>query len=161
MRADGRTELGRFAKTLPIWDGSDWDAGWIDNRGRFRVYRPDYPRAYSGGYALRAHIVWWLAGGEVHPEGTNLHHVDGDRLNDKLENLELLDHGEHSRITNGMAPLEFTCIYCGKSFLVSKHRERIRKFCSYACFAKAPRTEEHKAAISRGLIRFRRAEEAA
>ena len=69
-----REANGTFKKRLQVWDGSNWDDGWHDNRGRFRVYRPDYPRAFSGGYALRAHVVWWLANGKPHPTGMILHH---------------------------------------------------------------------------------------
>ena len=66
---------------------ADWNNGWYDNRERFRVYRPDYPRAYSGGYALRAHIVWWLAHKECHPKGTNLHHKN--HIKAIVENLAI------------------------------------------------------------------------
>ena len=50
---------GRFERKHYLWDGSDWDDGWKDNRGRFRVYRPDCPRQMGvEGHALRAHVVW-------------------------------------------------------------------------------------------------------
>ena len=145
---------GQFAKTLPVWDGSEWDAGWVDNRGRFRVYRPDYPRAYSGGYALRAHVVWWLKYGEVHPDGFDLHHKDRVRTNDRLENLELVEHRQHSRLTNQGPDRQFTCHVCGHVFWVNrKHLARERKYCSHECYSKAPRTESHRKAIADGLKR--------
>lgn len=33
-------------------------------------------------------------------EGMDIHHIDGDTLNNTIDNLEVLDHGEHSRVTN-------------------------------------------------------------
>ncbi len=34
------------------------------------------------------------------PTGYDVHHVDGDRLNELYSNLEVLLHGDHTRITN-------------------------------------------------------------
>lgn len=33
-------------------------------------------------------------------EGKDVHHIDGDHRNNKLSNLEVLDHGQHSRLSN-------------------------------------------------------------
>src|SRR5690348_16834205 len=84
----------RFVRTTNIWDGSVYDEGYVDNKGRFRVYRPDCPRAFADGYALRAHVVWWLHHGACHPEDTELHHTDENKLNDSITNLEPLSHSE-------------------------------------------------------------------
>ena len=32
--------------------------------------------------------------------GKDVHHIDGDTLNNSIDNLEVLSHGEHSRVTN-------------------------------------------------------------
>lgn len=42
---------------MDVWDSTRWDDGYVDNRGRFRVKRPDCPRAYANGWALRAHLA--------------------------------------------------------------------------------------------------------
>lgn len=127
------------ARSAP-WTPDDWDDGYVDNRGRFRVYRPDYPRAYALGYALRAHVVWWLAHGEVHPQGTNLHHRNENRTDDRIENLEVLSHGEHTRRHSIGPPMILTCHRCHNRFtreiwrLKSRAREGSRKtYCSPAC----------------------------
>lgn len=41
--------------------------------------------------------VWTYYRGEI-PEGFNVHHIDGDRTNNKLSNLELIGHADHSRM---------------------------------------------------------------
>ena len=58
------------------------------------------------------HVSVGLSGGKYIPEhrrvasayydicGKDVHHKDGDTLNNTINNLEVLDHGEHSRITN-------------------------------------------------------------
>ncbi len=136
---------GDFARVHDKWTPDRWEDGYIDNRGRWRVYRPDYPRAYHEGYALRAHIVWWLHYGQPHPNGTNLHYINCNKQDDRLENLTIMNHGEHSTMHNaGNTYVELACDNCGKSFkreigrINSKERKAYRgKFCSLQCYWKA------------------------
>lgn len=126
---------GRFIRTRKEpWTPARWNDGYVDNRGRFRVYRPDYPRVYALGYALRAHVVWWLHYGKVHPVGTNLHHMDDNKLNDALENLQLIEHGEHVR-HHHLDRVEVTCLRCGKKFMTQKGRPKNGRgrYCSRFC----------------------------
>lgn len=58
------------------------------------------------------HVAVGLSGGKYIPEhrlvastfydikGKDVHHKDGDTLNNAIDNLEVLEHGEHSRISN-------------------------------------------------------------
>ena len=144
------SSTGKFLKVLPVWTEETWDAGWIDNKGRFRVYRPDCPRAFPSGYALRAHVVYWLHLGICHPVGTVLHHVDENKLNDRFENLVPIEHGEHTRLHHAVIRL-LTCENCKKIFR-RPNRELSRKirFCSQTCFHAHPRSEQHKLNIGRG-----------
>jgi hypothetical protein len=66
---------------------------------RIRCERNDWRRAYikvaePNVWLLRCHAVWISAHGPI-PEGMLIHHTDRDRLNDKLENLELMSRAEH------------------------------------------------------------------
>ena len=137
MQDNERDQKGRFAKTLRVWTPDLWEEGWIDNCGRFRVYRPDCPRAFELGYALRAHVVWWLEHGECHPDGTNLHHRNGDKTDDRIQNLELIEHGEHARRHRLKQGAEVACDHCGRIFrrlqsrINSRRRDgSMRDFCS-------------------------------
>lgn len=147
-----RNKNGTFARKNNFWIPENWDDGYMDNKGRFRVYRPDYPRAYHEGYALRAHVVWWLENGKPHAKDTEIHHIDGTRDNDHIENLVCLSHGEHRSIHQENF-VTIKCIGCGKEFKEHFWRvsERGRKFCSQECYHKTPRTKEHKQNISKGL----------
>lgn len=124
---------GRFVRKRKIWDGTNWNDGYKDNKGRFRVYRPDYPRAYNEGYCLRTHVVWWLANGEPHPIGTNLHHRNGKKDDDRLENLEIYEHGSHTTHHCKLPDVFFVCEGCGKKFKVLK-RKYNRKYCTLNCY---------------------------
>ena len=128
---------GRFVRerTTP-WTPETWDDGYVDNRGRFRVYRPDYPNAYALRYALRAHVVWWLHHSEPHPTGTNLHHKDENKQNDVLSNLECIAHGEHSRRHHEIEKVKCICNYCRADVFETPKRvyeHKRGKFCSQRC----------------------------
>jgi len=129
-------EKGRFTRQrVEPWSPDDWNDGYTDNRGRFRVYRPDCPRSYESGYALRAHVVWWLETGEPHPKGMELHHIDGSRDNDRIENLEPLSPSEH-KIIHSDSRQTFECDDCGVDFVRPRWRYKGRarpRFCSRAC----------------------------
>ena len=134
-----------------VWTPENWCDGYVDSRGRFRVVRPDYPRAYKGGYALRAHVVWWLHHGEPHPAERYLHHKNGDKLDDRLENLELVEPGAHCKMHNVKPMAERTCRICGRKFLIRRwalnESGRSRGiYCSRECFYESNRTPERRAA---------------
>ncbi len=135
-----------LATTRESWAPDRWDDGYVDNKGRFRVHRPDYPNAYDFGYALRYHVVWWLEHGECHPSGTDLHHRNGDRLDDEIENLELMSHADHTGLHRSMPGVELVCARCEEFFSVPAWRVRSRakrgskiKFCSNKCRCGGPR----------------------
>lgn len=133
----------KFVRTRMPWEPTDWDNGHVNNKGRFLVYRPDCPRAYADGYALRSHVVWWLHTGKGHSHGLRLHHKNGDRLDDRAENLELCTQSDHLIAHRGNY-VELTCKQCGREFLEKQGRVNSRevKFCSQGCYHKYPKSAE-------------------
>lgn len=68
-------------------------------RIRTRHKRDGVQRAYikiaePNTWILRARYVWENANGAI-PSTMAIHHIDGDKLNDALENLELVSRAEH------------------------------------------------------------------
>jgi hypothetical protein len=134
--AQRSTATGKFERALRPWTPRRWDEGFVDARGYFRVYRPDYPRAWGNGGAKRYVIVWWLKTGKVIPPGMVLHHKDEDTLNDTFDNLEMLTNGEHTRLhqTKPRPFLHCQNPACGISFLLPKGKSAgRRRFCSLTC----------------------------
>lgn len=138
-----RDEMGRFERTHELWTPEDWDNGYVDNKGRFRVYRPDFPSAYGDGYALRAHVIWWLAHGERHPVNTELHHVDEVKTNDVLTNLVPLTYSQHRKVHQPLTIATTTCVQCGNPFNYPawRDKDRVTRFCSRKCFYAHPQSE--------------------
>ena len=54
-----------------------------------------YARTTDG--TIKLHMdVWVYYNGEI-PKGYDIHHIDEDKLNNNISNLELLTHSEHSK----------------------------------------------------------------
>ena len=73
-------------------DAPNWKGGMhLDRDGRWRVWDPDAKR-----YFHRAVKVWMDAHpGETVPRGYVIHHLDGDKTNDVIENLEKISLAAH------------------------------------------------------------------
>lgn len=44
-------------------------------------------------------LIWECVNGEI-PDGYDVHHIDGNRQNNSIHNLMLIEHSEHMRIHN-------------------------------------------------------------
>jgi hypothetical protein len=110
--------------------------------GYVRIFEPDHPLAKRDGYVLEHRKVVYDAGITI-PAGAHVHHLNGDKADNRLENLEVKLPREHvvdhirergGTVKNhaGVFPLrtERPCEKCGKPFLPWKPASR---FCSRAC----------------------------
>ena len=75
---------------------SSWKGGRrIDSEGYVRIYYPDHPNAYNDTYiyehrlVMEEHIGRYLKSGEI------VHHIDGNKENNKIENLCLVTNATH------------------------------------------------------------------
>jgi hypothetical protein len=61
-----------------------------------------YRRIKVGGRQVMEHVyVWERHNGRPVPDGHDIHHRDGDKLNNDLANLQLVTKLEHKRIHSG------------------------------------------------------------
>lgn len=65
--------------------------------GRVAVYVPEHPGANNRGYVLRSRLVMEESLGRLLTTDENVHHINGDQADDRIENLELLSTAEHTR----------------------------------------------------------------
>jgi hypothetical protein len=56
-----------------------------------------HPLNCGRGYALEHWLVWVSAGNPIPSRSENIHHINGDKLDNRIENLSLIDAREHAR----------------------------------------------------------------
>jgi hypothetical protein len=118
-----------------LWTPLNWDDGYID-QGKMKVYRPDYPRSNGQGYTFRYHIVWWMSTGEVVPRDLILHHINGNKLDDSIGNLQLMPQKDHVRLHLTKPEVKISCQWCNKEFRIRPYEKGIAKYCSRKCMWK-------------------------
>jgi hypothetical protein len=53
---------------------------------------------YRGKYAYEHHVVWWFYHGNAPQRGEDIHHRDGNKLNNTIRNLALMPKAEHAAL---------------------------------------------------------------
>lgn len=103
----------------------------------------DYPgRRYRGRYCYEHHLVWWRYTGETIEPGNLIHHINGDRRDNRFENLEKRSWADHTRehtLARGKTMVRFRCPTCGDILIREKRLSALSRsgnklsFCSQQC----------------------------
>lgn len=133
-----------FKRKHKIWSLDNFNDGYIDSNNRFRVYYPDHPRAEKKlGYILREIVAYEAYNGILVPSHLEVHHIDGNTLNDSKENLILLTKSQH-RIAHQWNKVSRICLTCGKTFDIDNWRLKDKsrgKYCSQQCYHKGVKND--------------------
>lgn len=90
---------GHNARVLTPEQTSGWKGGvrGIDQYGYVAIHRPDYPGARADGSVLVHRMVYEESRGVRLPPGILVHHVNGDKSDNRPENLVAFTRVEHKR----------------------------------------------------------------
>lgn len=103
-----RANRGRFCSRRCVYSfqrGANhpyWRGGLLNN-GKYLVqYAPEHPQAQSKGYVPQHRLVVEAAIGRYLEPGEDVHHRNGNKTDNRIENLVVLTHGEHSSLHNSL-----------------------------------------------------------
>lgn len=89
---------------------------------------------WRDGKKVRAHR--WImeqALGRKLRQDEHVHHKNGNPLDNRIENLEVLDPKQHMRLHKQQYPDEKSCVRCGAKFIVNPRKRKRNKTCSKSC----------------------------
>ncbi len=78
----------------------NWKGGEIeDGHGRVLIYSPSHPNpSYCGTHVYRYRLVIEKSLGRYLDPKEIVHHINGDKRDDRLENLQVMSQSEHARL---------------------------------------------------------------
>jgi len=92
-----------------------WKGGKKLNRGYLELLMPDHPQANCAGYVREHRLVMERHLGRSLKKNEVVHHINGIKTDNRIENLQLLDVKEHNRNNYKMRSL-ITCPHCKCKF---------------------------------------------
>lgn len=107
----------------------------------------NYPgMRYRGKYCYEHHALWWKTYKKIPPKGYIIHHKDGNKRNNVIENLEMKTSSEHNAHHASERPtpmIESVCPGCGIIFRRERRQAAMKPgkmrllVCSLSCRGKA------------------------
>jgi hypothetical protein len=89
-------EIGLTGEKHPSWRGGTCK----HSKGYILRWKKDHPYRDVRGYVPEHRLVMEQHLGRYLTKDEDVHHINANKTDNRIENLELLSHGEHSRITN-------------------------------------------------------------
>lgn len=140
---------GCFYKENRRENNCNWKGGkYKDKRGYVLIYKPNHPDVQKTGYMFEHRIVMEKHLGRRLTKDERVHHINGKREDNRIENLQLFNNeSEHTKqyhldsLPHPPVPKRgdyLNCDYCGEKIYRTKgqQKNKIHFYCSYECMDK-------------------------
>jgi hypothetical protein len=78
-----------------------WNGGVsMTTKGYKAIKNPSHPRANSKGYVLEHILIFERETGIPVPQGCCVHHINGNKTDNRIENLCMMTHSAHTAMHN-------------------------------------------------------------
>lgn len=129
-----------------------WKIQRTESKGRY-IYAvvPDHPKADAKGRVLLHRVLMENHLGRMLEDAEVVHHKNKDSKDNHIENLEVMAHGDHTKLHHPATILDVECAQCGKKFTRAKRSIRgERVFCSKSCSTAFYLTRRKKKPVAHG-----------
>ena len=100
----------------------NWNGGvQKTQKGYVMVRKPGHPRADSKGYVMEHILTWETETGTIVPRGYCVHHINGNKSDNRIENLRMMKCGEHTALHNEGRKMKQST----KNLIAKKARNRL------------------------------------
>ena len=122
-----------------------WNIEKIVKTGNYRyAVVKNHPKATKNGYVLLHRVIMENHLNRLLDDNEVVHHINGDKLDNRIENLQAMLNSEHVRLhkSTGRTIINLKCPWCGNSFSREKRQTHLVKTknrytcCSRKCIGK-------------------------
>jgi hypothetical protein len=92
---EGNPNYGNKGEKCAMWKG-----GRLIKHGYVEIYKPDHPMSNKDGYIREHRLVMSEHLGRTLGTHEDVHHIDGNKLNNDSTNLEVMTRSEHTKHHN-------------------------------------------------------------
>ena len=77
--------------------GNHWKGGrCVNSQGYILIYKPDHPFSNTRGYVREHRLVMEENIGRYLEPNEAVHHINGNKSDNRIENLQLMTHSQHN-----------------------------------------------------------------